>query len=105
MRFAEGRSSRDIKLQLAGFFVAESDQECESENLHIAPQRPVFYVVQIVLDAPLERGVSTPAVHLRPTRHPRLYLVSKHIFGNRFTKLFDQRRPLWARTHQTHFAA
>jgi len=35
---------------------------------HIKPETPVLQIVQIKLEASLDRGVTAPTVNLRPTR-------------------------------------
>src|SRR5436190_3147682 len=68
--------------RLVCVFVEETLQEREPHDLQIEPHRPIFDVVQVVLDALLERGVAAPAVDLRPTGQPRLHFVAQHVLRN-----------------------
>src|SRR5436309_8845545 len=67
---------------LVGMFVKEPSQEREPHDFQIEPHRPVLDVVQVVLDALLDRRISAPAVHLGPAGDPRLDLVPQHVLRN-----------------------
>src|SRR5262245_38843121 len=56
-----------------GMLLAEAAEDREDQDLQVQAQRPVLDVVEVVLDALLDRGVAPPAVHLGPARHPALH--------------------------------
>src|SRR5882672_1083525 len=62
---------------LVGMFLAETSEERQDQDLHVEQQRPVLDVVQVVLDALLDRGVAAPAVYLRPARDAALHAVAQ----------------------------
>src|SRR4029450_2165111 len=62
--------------------LAEAVEQREDQDLQVEPQRPVLDVVEIELDALLDRGVAAPAVHLRPARHAALDAVAAHVLGD-----------------------
>src|SRR6202023_3803110 len=51
----------------------------EPEDLEVEGQGPVLDVVEVVLDALLDRGVAAPAVHLRPAGDAGLDAVAEHV--------------------------
>ena len=67
--------------------------------------RPVLDVVEVVLDALLERGVAAPAVDLRPAGDAGLHLVAQHVLRNAVLELLDEERPLRPRADERHVAA
>ncbi len=69
--------------------VPEANQQRAGENLYVAPERPILDVVKIVLDAPLEGAISTPAIHLGPPGHARFDFVPQHILGDALAKPLD----------------
>src|SRR5262249_32108227 len=50
---------------LVGMLVEEPAEQREPHDLEVEAHRPVLDVVEVVLDALLDRGVPPPAVHLR----------------------------------------
>ena len=82
----------------------ETAKDRQSKNLQIAPERPAFNVFDIVLNPFFQGRVAAPAIDLRPTRHPRLYFVPKHIFRNRLSELLDQQRSLGSGADEAHLA-
>ena len=79
--------------------------EREPHDLQIEAHRPVLDVVQVVLDALLERRVAAPAVHLRPAGDAGLHLVAQHVLRDLVLELRDEMRPLRARPDDRHVAA
>src|SRR4029453_1595948 len=59
----------------------EATDDGEPHDLQIKCDRPVFDVVQVVLDSLLERGVAAPAVHLSPPSDTALSLVAERGCG------------------------
>src|SRR5471032_2011050 len=49
--------------RLVGMLVEEPLQDRQPDDLHVEPHRPVFDVVEVVLDALVERRVAAPAIH------------------------------------------
>src|SRR5215207_1400947 len=80
----------------------ESSNDGEPHDLDVEADRPVFDVVEIVLDALLERGVATPAVDLRPAGDARLDLVAEHVLRDAVLELLDEVGPLGAWTDEGH---
>src|SRR4051794_20197551 len=57
----------------------ESSDDGEPHDFDVEADRPVFDVVEIVLDALFERRVAAPAVDLGPARDPGFDLVAQHV--------------------------
>src|SRR5258708_3484332 len=72
----------------------EPAHEREPHDLQVERDRPVLDVIQVVLDALLERGVAAPAVHLRPARDSGLHLVAQHVLRDAVFELLDEVRAL-----------
>ena len=85
--------------------IAETAEQRQRENFYVAPERPVLDIIEIILNAMIQRRVAAPAVDLRQASHAGLDLMAQHIFRDRFAKLFDQRRPLRPRPDEAHFTA
>ena len=66
----------------------------QPHDLEVEPQRPVLDVVEVVLDALLDRGVAAPAVDLRPAGEAGLHLVAQHVLRDPLLELLDEERPL-----------
>src|SRR4249919_3660943 len=77
----------------------------QPHDLHIEGDRPILDVVEVVLDALLERGIATPAVHLGPARKAGAHLVAQHVLRYPLLELIDEERPLRTRTDERHVAA
>src|SRR5690348_5114184 len=65
-------SVRDTALEQAA-------DDGQPHDLDIEADRPVFDVVQVVLNPLLERRVAAPPVHLRPAGDAGLHLVAQHV--------------------------
>src|SRR5438067_1399681 len=65
---------------------AAQAEQCKKDDIEIESQRPVFDVVQIVLDAHLHFpqlvGFPAPAAHLSPARYSGLDPASEHVTRN-----------------------
>src|SRR5215203_5721909 len=83
----------------------ESSDDGQPHDLDVEADRPVFDVVEIVLDALFERRVAAPAVHLRPPGDPRFDLVAEHVLRDAVLELLDEIGPLRPWTDQRHVAA
>src|SRR5260370_403516 len=83
----------------------ESANQREPHNLDVEAHRPVLDVVEVVLDALLERCVAAPAVHLRPPCDACLDLVAEHVLRNAAVELLAEIRTLGPRTDDRHVAA
>src|SRR5262245_51102545 len=88
----------------SGSVGCEGANQGQPHDLDIESYRPVLDVIQIVLDALLERRVAAPAVDLGPSRNAGLDLVAQHVLRNAVLELLDEERPLRARTHDGHVA-
>src|SRR5439155_17194983 len=84
--------------------VAEHAGEGQQDDLDVEPERPVPDVVEVVLDATVERRVAAQSVHLRPAGDPGLDVVAQHVAGHRGAKLVHVDWALRPRTHQAHLA-
>src|SRR5262252_9923803 len=82
---------------LVGMLVEEPAEQRQPHDLEIDTHRPVLDVVEVVFDALLDRRVSAPAVHLRPTGNAGLHLVAQHVLRNLVLELRDEQRPLRTR--------
>src|SRR6266516_1256395 len=51
---------------LVGMLVKEAAEQREPHDFQIELHGPVLDVIQVVLDAFLDRGIAAPAMHLRP---------------------------------------
>ena len=72
--------------------------------LRSSADRPVLDVVEVVLDALLERRVAAPAVDLRPAGDAGLHLVAQHVLRDPVLELLDEERPLGPRADDRHVA-
>src|SRR4030095_14985379 len=74
--------------------VEEDADDRHADDLEIEPERPALDVLDVVLDARLQRGVAPEAVDLGPARHARLDLVAEHVAGHGLPEALDEHRPL-----------
>src|SRR5919107_166359 len=81
---------------LSTLFSAREDaaEQRHPHDFEVERHRPVFDVIQIELDALLERGVPAPAVDLRPPGDARLDLMAQHVLREAVLELIDEKRPL-----------
>src|SRR4051812_46841042 len=68
--------------RLVGMLVEKASDDRQPHDLEIEPDRPVLDVIEVVLEALVERGVAAPAVDLRPPGHAGLHLVTQHVLRN-----------------------
>src|SRR3989304_4765572 len=80
----------------------EYPPKSQPQDLEIQSHRPVLAVVEVVLDALLDRGIAPPSVHLGPAGHSRLDLVTQHVLGNPFFEFLDETRSLRTGPDQPH---
>src|SRR5436305_11460658 len=83
----------------------QAAHEREPHDLEIERDRPVLDVIEVVLDALLERRVAAPAVDLRPSSDAGLDLVAQHVLRDAVLELLDEERPLRTRADDRHVAA
>ena len=83
---------------------AQPPHEREPHDLEVETERPVLDVVEVVLDALLDRRVAAPAVDLGPAGDPRLHLVPQHVLRVAVLELLDEVRALGPRPDQRHVA-
>src|SRR5688572_12556986 len=95
---------RAIALLDGGTALEQTPDEGQPHDLDVERHRPVLDVVEVVLDALLERGVAAPAVHLRPAGDAGLHLVAQHVLRDAVLELLDEERPLRAGTDDRHVA-
>src|SRR5260370_12616458 len=80
----------------------EAAPDRPDQDLQVEPKRPALDVVEVVLDALLERRVPAPTVDLRPAGHARLDLVAQHVSRYLASELVDEERPLGPWPDTTH---
>src|SRR6476661_7395535 len=87
-------------------FVQQYDTGRFDEYSAIKAQREVFYVVEIVLQ--LDMGLffsgRVAITDLCPSGDSRSHRVAQIVIGNFVSKFLYEDRPLWTRSHQTHFS-
>src|SRR5690554_3138825 len=93
------RATRSVRV-----LVYESGPERHGHNLEVELQGPVLDVVEIVLDALLDRRIPAPAVHLSPSRNAGLDLVAQHVPRHAIPKLLDENGSLRSRPDDGHIA-
>src|SRR5512132_2009168 len=91
-----------VSLSLREMPVLPRAVEGEDHDLDVESQGPVLDVVEIVLDALLDRGVAPEPVDLCPAGEPGLDLVPQHVLRDPRLKLVDEERPLGPRPDQAH---
>src|SRR5262245_63004246 len=57
----------------------EDPRQRQRDDLNVQPERPALDVLEVVLDALLQRRVAAPSFDLRPARHARLDLVREPV--------------------------
>src|SRR3954466_4941375 len=87
---------------LVSIFVNEAFPNGQEEDLEVEQIGPVTDVIEVAKDALVERGVSAPAVDLRPASDARLHAMAKHVVRDLVAELVDEYRTLRARPHQRH---
>src|SRR5215471_6477485 len=85
--------------------VEEDAADCHGDDLEVEPERPPLDVLDVVLDARLQRGVAAEPVHLRPPRHAGLDLVAEHVAGHGLAEAIDEHGALGPRPHHAHLPA
>jgi len=88
-------------LRLSVCVFARIERLCQ--DLEVEGQRPVFEIVQIVLDAFADAGVAAQAVDLA-SPSSRLGHVPPHVAADVLLELLDEMRPLGAGSHEAHLA-
>src|SRR5688572_24841263 len=82
----------------------QTTDDGETHESQIKRDRLVFDVVQVVLDSLLERGVTAPAVHLRPPGDAGLHLVAQHVLRDAVPELLHEEGTFRARADDRHFS-
>src|SRR5580700_10629356 len=96
--FRSGPTRRQaMSRRLVCVLVEEALDDRQPHDLHIETNGPVLDVVEIILDALLERRIPAPAVHLRPPGQPGLHLVPQHVLRDPVLELLDEVRALGPR--------
>src|SRR5262245_52539719 len=85
--------------------VEEPFDDGEPHDLEVEAHRPVLDVIEVVLDALLERRVTTPAVDLGPPGQAGFHLVAQHVLRDAMLELLDEMRALGTGTDNRHVAA
>src|SRR5213596_762094 len=96
----ERRPGRSIRVA-----VTEPEPEGQAEDLQVEAEAPALDVEEVVLDPLLDRGLTPPAIDLRPARDARLHLVAEHVPGHPAAELLDEARALGARADEAHLTA
>src|SRR5512137_2890352 len=73
--------------------IDEALPQGEPENFEVKEQRPVFNIIDVVLDSFFDGGISPPPVNLCPPGDSGLHLVAEHVAGDLFSELLDEERP------------
>src|SRR5690242_15523891 len=82
-----------VRTGSVGVLVEEALHDRQPHDLQVERDRPVLDVVEVVLDALLDRGVAAPAVDLRPAGQAGLDLVAQHVLRHPLLELLDEERP------------
>src|SRR5215204_792554 len=77
----------------------------QPHDFDVETDRPVLDVVEIVLDALLERRVAAPSVDLGPAGDSRLDLVAQHVLRDAVLELLDEVGTFWSWSDDRHVAA
>src|SRR5262245_65839586 len=85
-----------------GVAIEDDAHDRQRDDLEVEPERPTLDVLEIVLDALLERRVAAEPVDLCPARHPGLHLVPEHVAGYGPAELLDEERSLRSRADHAH---
>src|SRR5687767_3560135 len=93
-----------IRMSVSHVALEQAAEDGQPHDFQIQGYGPVLDVIEVVLDALLERGVAAPAVDLRPAGDAGLHLVAQHVLRNAVLELLDEERPLRARTDDRHIA-
>src|SRR5437867_13217558 len=92
--------TRALCMALVRVLLAEAAEQGQDQDLDVEEQGPVLDVVEVELDALLDRGVAAPAVHLRPAGDAALHAVAAHVLGDALPELGHEGGPLGSRSHQ-----
>src|SRR5262249_22586455 len=84
--------------------VAEYAHERQRDDLEVEAQRPVLDVVEVVLDAAIERRVPAESVDLRPAGHAGLHVMTQHVARDLRAELIDVLRTFGPWADETHVA-
>src|SRR5262245_2346754 len=87
-----------------GMLLSEPAEKRQDEDLQVEQQRPVLHVIEVVLDALLERRVAAPAVDLGPAGHAAAHAVTQHVTWDALLELLHEGRALGARADEAHVA-
>src|SRR5262245_3955215 len=101
---AASRTRRSASTSV-GVPIEEDPPHRERDDLEVEPERPVLDVLEVELDALLERGVAPQPVDLRPAGHAGLHLVPQHVAGDGPAELLDEEWALRSGTDDAHLAA
>ena len=83
-------------------FRPEAAERGSKQDLQIETQRPMLDVIEIVVNAIMDRRVSSEPVNLRPARDARLHHVAEVVTRNLLLEFFDEDRALRPWSNQTH---
>jgi len=78
----------------------QTTEHGHNDNLDIQPERPVFDVIKIMLDARMQTSITAPAMHLRPTGQTSFHQVFFHVVRDFIFVFFDEHRALGAGADQ-----
>src|SRR3989337_429617 len=77
------RSPRRRAITSVGVPVEEHADDRQADDLEVEPERPALDVLDVVLDALLDRGIAAQPVDLRPAGDAGLDLVPQHVAWHR----------------------
>ena len=83
-------------------FLEKTSKDGKQHDLQVECDTPVAEVVEIVLGAFADTGVTAPAIHLRPSRNSDLQNVSFIVAFDILQKSFYKMKTLWPGADNAH---
>src|SRR6187455_3373469 len=103
------RIDAPTRAQSIRFLKYEKTYHGHQQDTNVEPQRPIFNIPKIVLDALLHHAelwrFPTVAVDLGPASDARLHLMSNGISSDQPIVFVIMRKRVWAWAHQGHVSA
>src|SRR5215475_10319498 len=99
------RRPRRSAITSIGVAIEEDAADRHGDDLDVEPEGPPLDVLDVVLDACLQRCIAAEPVHLRPPRDAGLDLVAEHVARHGLAEAFHEHGALGARPHHAHLPA
>jgi hypothetical protein len=80
----------------------KASKDGKQHDLQVECNTPVPQIIEIILDAFADGGVTAPSIHLRPSRNSDLQNVSPIVTIYILQKSFDKMQTLWPGTDNAH---